>query len=266
MSNQGQDTVKSGDSEVFRAGLVIIGNEILSGRTHDANTPWIAERLTERGIVLAEVRVVPDEEAEIVRAVNDLRARFDYVFTTGGIGPTHDDITAASIAAAFGAALEENPQARRILEEHYGADDLTDARLKMAQAPVGAQLIPNPVSAAPGFVMGNVYVMAGVPRIMQAMFDHIIDTIRAGRPILSSTVTCGLPESVMAADMTALQERYPALQIGSYPHFRAGDLGLSVVLRGTDRGMLACATDELIVMIRRHGEEPRAVSMSGAEE
>jgi molybdenum cofactor synthesis domain-containing protein len=247
--------------DIFRAALVIIGNEILAGRTQDSNTLWIAERLTGHGIVLGEVRIIPDEEEVIVSSVNALRSSFDYVFTTGGIGPTHDDITAACIAKAFGVPLEQNPDAFRMLEEHYGLAELTPPRAKMSLIPQGARLIPNPVTGAPGFVIENVHVMAGVPRIMQAMLDYVLETIKAGTPILSNTVTCTLQESVLALDLEELQVRYPAVQMGSYPHYRGGSLGLSLVLRSTRADDLAKATAELIALIRKYGDEPRALSL-----
>ncbi|MFN3828015.1 MAG: competence/damage-inducible protein A [Micavibrio sp.] len=252
---------KTAGFDTFSAALVIIGNEILSGRTQDTNTPWVAERLTERGILLAEVRVIPDIEAVIIRTVNQLRELYDYVFTTGGIGPTHDDITAECVAKAFGVPLERDEQAFRMLEEHYGIEELTPPRAKMSLVPRGSKLIPNPVSAAPGFNIENVYVMAGVPRIMQAMLDHVMGTIEAGQPILSNTVACSLPESVLAEDLSDLATRYPDIQIGSYPHYRGGVLGLSLVLRGMNAVTLDPATQELIALIKKHGDEPRALSI-----
>lgn len=250
--------------DTFTAALCIIGNEILSGRTQDSNTPWIAERLTERGILLGEVRVIPDEEAVIIFTVNELREKFDYVFTTGGIGPTHDDITAECVAKAFGVPLIQNDEAFKMLEDHYGLEELTPPRAKMCLIPEGATLIPNPVTAAPGFNMGNVYVMAGVPRIMQAMLDHVMGVIVAGKPILSSTVSCTLTESAIAADLEDLQERYQDVQIGSYPHYRGGSLGLSLVMRATNGPSLEAATQELVEIIRKHGDEPRALSIRSA--
>lgn len=247
--------------DTFSAALVIVGNEILSGRTQDTNTPWIAERLTERGIILGEVRVIPDEESVIVFTINELREKFDYVFSTGGIGPTHDDITAECVAKAFGVKLTQNEDAFRMLEEHYGLEEITPARAKMCLIPEGATLIPNPVTAAPGFIMGNVHVMAGVPRIMQAMLDHVMNVIVAGKPILSNTVACMLAESVVAEDLGRLQDRYPDVQIGSYPHYRGGTLGLSIVLRATNMASLEQATHELLALIRKHGDEPRALSV-----
>ncbi|MCB1557133.1 MAG: competence/damage-inducible protein A [Alphaproteobacteria bacterium] len=246
---------------VYTAALIIIGNEILSGRTHDTNTPWIAERLTRHGILLQEVRVVPDVEPVIIRAVNEMRKTFDYVFTTGGIGPTHDDITAESIAKAFGVPVHQHEQAYKALNQHYGPKELTPSRLKMAMVPLGADLIPNPVSGAPGFIMENTYVMAGVPRIMQAMFDYILSILVAGKPILSHTITCDLAESVVADDLSTLQDRFPDVQIGSYPHYRGGVLGLSLVLRTTREDLLAETEDAVLSLLGRHGVEPRAISI-----
>ncbi|MBN8521794.1 MAG: competence/damage-inducible protein A [Alphaproteobacteria bacterium] len=246
----------------FSAALIIVGNEILSGRTHDSNTPWIAEKLVAMGIRLVEVRVVPDVEAEIISAVNALRTKVDYVFTTGGIGPTHDDITSASLAKAFGTELELNREAFRLLTNHYGGEaEVTPPRKKMAMIPRGATLIANPVSAAPGFKMDNVFVMAGVPRIMQAMFDHVKDMLTPGHPILSSTIACGLQESTVAEDLSALQEKYPRVDMGSYPHYRGGILGLSLVLRSTDALALDSATQDVIAMIKRLGGQPHALSV-----
>ena len=238
----------------------------MSGRTQDTNTHWIAERLTARGILLSEVRVIPDIEEEIIGAVQSLAKKFDYTFTTGGIGPTHDDITAECVAKAFDVDLEQNEEAFRALEEHYGVENLDEARLKMCRIPVGARLIPNPVSAAPGFIMKNVHVMAGVPRIMQAMLDHILSVIEAGNPILSNTVACSLAESVIAGDLSTLQGEYKNITIGSYPHYRGGTFGLSVVLRGTDQDILEDATKKLIKIIESHGDEPRALSVRSTNE
>ncbi|MDB5491146.1 MAG: Molybdopterin binding motif, CinA N-terminal domain protein [Micavibrio sp.] len=247
--------------DIFKAGLIVIGNEILSGRTSDANTPWIAEQLTQRGIYLAEVRIIPDVEQIIIDTVHALREKFDYVFTTGGIGPTHDDITSESIAKAFNLPLARDHEAFQLLEKYYGIENLTPPRAKMALIPQGATLIPNPVSAAPGFIVENVYVMAGVPRIMQAMLDHILDEIKAGKPIMSNTIACNLPESKIAEDLTALQNQYPTIDIGSYPHYRGGTLGLSLVLRGTDNDALDSATQDVVELVKKHGDMPRALSI-----
>lgn len=245
----------------YSGAILIIGNEILSGRTQDTNTHWMAARLTAKGIVLGEVRVVPDDHEVIVAAVDELRLRFHYVFTTGGIGPTHDDITAEAVADAFGVQLVMNEEACRAMEIHYGKDNMSDARLKMAMIPEGAALIPNSVSAAPGFIMENVYVMAGVPRIMQAMMDYVLSHIPGGKPVLSNTVSCRLLESAIAEDLTKLQEKYEGIQIGSYPHYRGGEAGLSLVLRGTDPRTLEQATEGVLRLVRSHGDEPRAMSI-----
>lgn len=248
--------------KTYTAGLIIIGNEILSGRTHDTNTPWLAEKLVGMGIRLVEVRVVPDVAEEIISAVNTLRKKVDYLFTTGGIGPTHDDITSESVARAFGTELELNREAFRLLINHYGGEaEVTPPRKKMAMVPRGAGLIANPVSAAPGFVMDNVYVMAGVPRIMQAMFDHVKTMLTPGAPILSSTIACGLQESTVAEDLTALQAKYPTVDMGSYPHYRGGILGLSLVLRSTDALALDSAAQDVVAMIKRLGGQPHALSV-----
>ncbi|MGF6228811.1 molybdenum cofactor synthesis domain-containing protein [Inquilinus ginsengisoli] len=231
------------ETRIVTAAVLVIGDEILSGRTKDANMGFLAERLTELGIRLSEARVVPDVPEEIVAAVNALRARYDHVFTTGGIGPTHDDITAECIARAFGVPLLRHPDAVRRLEAHYEAGQLNEARLRMANVPEGGTLIDNPVSAAPGFRIGNVYVMAGVPRIMQAMFDGIAPTLAGGDKVLSRTVTCDLGEGVIAAGLGAIAAVYPELSVGSYPYFRAGKFGTSLVLRGTDAEKLSSATE-----------------------
>jgi len=245
----------------YTAVLLIIANEILTGRIQDSNTPWIAARMADYGIVLDEVRIIPDAEEVVTKAVRDVRESFDYVFTTGGIGPTHDDITAASVAKAFDTGMELNREAVNIFKKYYEVKELSAPRAKMATMPKGASLIPNPVTAAPGFIMDNVHVMAGEPRIMQSMMDYILDTIEVGDPIVSNTVACGLPESVLAQDMEELQKSYPDVHIGSYAHYRGGSLGLSLVLRGTDNDMLDQATHELIEIIKSHGDEPRALSI-----
>lgn len=245
--------------------LIIIGNEILSGRTQDTNTAWIAEQLNRMGIVLHQVRVVPDIEEEIIAAIHDLKGKTDYVFTTGGIGPTHDDITAESVAKAFGTSLELHPEAFDVLVRHYGSEaDVTPPRRKMAMIPKGATLINNPVSGAPGFKIENVFVMAGVPRIMQAMFDDIKTQLNQGKPVLSNTIACSLAESAVAESLEKIQRKYPTVSIGSYPHFRGGILGLSLVLRATDDPMLDSATREVIDLISELGGEPNALSIQSS--
>ncbi|WP_455373583.1 competence/damage-inducible protein A [Limibacillus halophilus] len=248
---------KAGAPGEVTAGVLIIGNEILSGRTKDINLPYLGDRLHALGVVLAEARVIPDVEEVIVKAVQEFSRRFTYVFTTGGIGPTHDDITADCVAKAFGVPLIENPEARAILEAHYEPGMLNAARLRMARTPEGAALISNPVSAAPGFRMGNVHVMAGVPKIMQAMFDGIADSLVGGAPVLSRTVISNLPEGAIAEGLGQVQARYPALQIGSYPSFRAGNFGTSLVLRGSDAAELDRAAQEVFEMVKALGGDPK---------
>ncbi len=244
------------------AAIIIIGNEILSGRTQDTNTAWIATKLAERGIKLLEVRVIPDLEEAIVATVHELRRKVTYVFTTGGIGPTHDDITSATMAKVFGVPCGLHAEARAILLDHYGSEEqLTPARLKMAHIPEGAKLIYNPVSGAPGFQMENVYVMAGVPRIMQAMLDGVLPELATGCPILSNTVTCDIPESQLAAPLEAIQKNYATVDIGSYPHFRDGAKGVSLVLRSSDNDPLHQATRDVVAMVRSFGQEPLAMSV-----
>ncbi|RME32813.1 MAG: competence/damage-inducible protein A [Gammaproteobacteria bacterium] len=231
------------------AALIVIGNEILSGRTRDASLPYIGRRCDELGISLLETRIVPDLEEAIVEAVNTCRARYRHVFTTGGIGPTHDDITTRSIAAAFGVPVVRHPGAEARLREYYGDGRLNEARLRMAEIPRGAELIDNPVSGAPGFRMENVYVMAGVPVIMKAMFESIAGRLEGGPPLLSRTVVTRHAESRLAPGLAAIQERFPAVSIGSYPFFRMGSMGVRVVLRGTDATLLDQAEREVREML-----------------
>lgn len=255
-------TPSDAPTRTFTAALIIIGDEILSGRTQDANTPWIAEKLIGMGIALNEVRVIRDKEAAIIEAVHALKGQVDYLFTTGGIGPTHDDITAASMAKAFNMELEVNPEALDMMIAHYGrAEDITPARKKMAMIPKGAALIDNPVSGPPGFIIENVYVMAGVPRIMQAMFDNVMLLLTPGKPVLSNTIACSLQESVVAEKLSDIQDRFPEVSIGSYPHYRGGLLGLSIVLRSTESGLLKSASQEVIDLIRNLGGHPQAISV-----
>jgi len=239
------------------AAVMIIGNEILSGRTTDANLPFIAGELTKLGIRLMEVRVVADIEAEIVAAVNALRARYTYLFTTGGIGPTHDDITAASVAAAFGVEVHRHPDAVAILQRRYAnPSDLTQGRLKMTEVPVGATLVDNPVSGAPGFKIENVYVMAGIPAVARAMFDGLKHGLKGGTPLLSRTVVSNLGEGLIATDLAAIQERHPDVEIGSYPFHRRGVFGSSLVIRGTETARLDAVAEEVRALVRRLGGTP----------
>ena len=237
--------------------VLIIGNEILSGRTQDANLAFLAQGLNEVGIRLREARVIADDSAAIVEAVNATRAKFDYVFTTGGIGPTHDDITSGCVAQAFGVELIVHPEAKRILESHYPPGGLNEARLRMAQVPEGAELLLNPISRAPGFRIGNVFVLPGVPQIMQAIFNELRHRLRGGARVLSRSVSCTLGEGTIARDLAALQQRYDDLEIGSYPYFRRSDFGVTLVVRGTERERIAAAIEELKGLIRALGGDPQ---------
>jgi molybdenum cofactor synthesis domain-containing protein len=245
------------------AALIIIGNEVLSGRTRDANLQFIAKGLVDLGIRLAEVRVIADDAGAIAAAVNQARDVHDFVFTTGGIGPTHDDITSQSVADAFGVRLVRDPAALALLEKHYEGGNLNEARLKMADIPDGARLIHNPVSAAPGFQMDNVFVMAGVPSIMEAMFDGIRDRLTGGEIVASKTITAFIPEGDLAAPLGKLQDDFPGVEMGSYPFFRTGRLGSALVLRSTDAAQLAAAAEGVRALIRDLGGEPHEDGDSG---
>jgi molybdenum cofactor synthesis domain-containing protein len=237
--------------------VLIIGNEILSGRTQDANLAFLAQGLNEVGIRLREARVIPDDPDAIIGTVNEARGKFDYVFTTGGIGPTHDDITSACIAQAFGVPLILHSEARRILESHYPPGGLNEARLRMAQVPEGALLLLNPISRAPGFRIDNVFVLPGVPQIMQAIFNELRHRLKGGAKVLSRSVSCTLGEGTIAQDLAALQTRYSDVEIGSYPYFRRSDFGVTLVVRGTERDRIAAAVEELKAMIHACGGEPQ---------
>jgi len=214
--------------------MIIIGDEILSGRTQDKNVGQLAKWLNVQGIRLSEVRVVADDESAISEAVNALRARNDYLFTTGGIGPTHDDITVDSIAAALGIAVEVHPKARAVLEAYYAdKGGVTDARLRMARVPAGAELIENRMSGAPGIKIGNIFIMAGVPHIMAAMLDALTGTLEGGDLLLSRTIGCWTAESEVADILSATEKNHPTCQIGSYPFFREGRVGANFVVRST---------------------------------
>ena len=241
--------------KITTAAILIIGNEILSGRTQDINVQYLAQGLNEIGIRLSEVRVVPDVEEVIVDAVNGLRTRFDYLFTTGGIGPTHDDITTASVSKAFGVAMVRSAEAVELMRTRYKPGDLTEARLKMANVADGAELIENPVSAAPGFRIENVFVLAGVPGIMQAMFDELKGGLQGGAPVLSKSIEAFVPESVVAGPLGGLQDEYPDVDMGSYPFFRNGRLGTCLVARSTDAVRLDTAADAIEAMVRELSPE-----------
>ena len=229
------------------AAMLVIGDEILSGRTRDANMYHLAGELTGHGIDLKEVRVVADDRDAIIAAVQALSRAYDHVFTSGGIGPTHDDITADCIAAAFGAHIDVRPDARAILSAHYDrmGTELNEARLRMARIPDGATLIDNPVSAAPGFTLGNVHVMAGVPSVFNAMLAFVLPTLKGGAPLISQTVRIDMPEGDIAGPLGLLAKAHPDLSIGSYPFSMNGHYGSNIVLRGRDADAVQAAARQL---------------------
>ena len=241
------------------AAILVIGNEILSGRTRDANVSYLGAELAERGIVLAEVRIIRDDPAAIIAALDALRASYTYVFTSGGIGPTHDDITSAAVARAFGVALVRNAEAQRRLQERYGEGELNAARLKMAEIPVGATLIDNPISAAPGFRMGNVFVMAGVPRILQAMFEGIRHTLAEGPAFQSRSLALLVREGDIADGLSRIQDRHPGVDVGSYPTFTEGRSQVTIVARGTGTAEL----DQVMAELRSLAAELGAAILDG---
>ena len=246
------------DTKTWTAALVVIGDEILSGRTQDKNIAQVAAWLNEQGIRLSEVRVVPDDMSRIGEAVNALRAVNDYVFTTGGIGPTHDDITVDAVAAAFGVPVIVHPDARQILVDYYRdrPGGLTDARMRMARTPEGAELLRNPYSGAPGIKIGNVYIMAGVPAIAASMLEALTGTLEGGRPVISVTVGARAAESDVADLLRETEAAHPGVAIGSYPFFKDGGYGANFVIRSED-GELARETGvELAQKLRAAGFDP----------
>jgi molybdenum cofactor synthesis domain-containing protein len=239
---------------------LIIGDEILSGRTRDSNVGTIASYLAPLGIDVMEVRIVTDDQAAIISALNALRGTYNYVFTTGGIGPTHDDITADAVAAAFGVGISHRDDAVAILTERYGASELNEARLRMARVPDGAILIANPVSGAPGFQLGNVFVMAGVPSIMAGMLQDIGHRLNAGAVVHSVTWRgMGLREGAIAAPLGQLAKDMPSVSFGSYPWFNETGHGAHIVARSRDTALLAQASDAVAAIIKATGVEPEAV-------
>lgn len=241
---------------IWTAALVVIGDEILSGRTPDRNIAQVASWLQVQGIRLVEVRVVADVEDAIVEAVNALRNAHDYLFTTGGIGPTHDDITVDAVAKAFGVPVVVHPEARRILEDYYSTrGGLNDARLRMARVPEGADLIPNRMSGAPGIRIGNVHMMAGVPHICAQMLDALTGTLEGGVPLISETIGCWVPESEVADILREVERAHPRCQIGSYPFFREGKVGANFVIRSTDAGELRSCVDTLCEALGDDGHD-----------
>ncbi|MEM8572607.1 MAG: molybdopterin-binding protein [Pseudomonadota bacterium] len=233
------------------AAMLVIGDEILSGRTRDGNMPYLAGELAKKGIDLREARVVPDVAGEIIAAVKQLRARYTHVFTSGGIGPTHDDITADCVAAAFNAPIGIREDARAILATNYANPevDLNPQRLRMARIPDGARLIENPVSKAPGFTLGNVHVMAGVPEVFQAMVDGLLPHLLGGRPLISRTIRVEMPEGVLAGPLGEVAEAHPDVVIGCYPFQRDGVFGANVVLRSEEEAALDAAEKALHALV-----------------
>ncbi|MBY8829790.1 competence/damage-inducible protein A [Hephaestia mangrovi] len=239
---------------IWTAALVVIGDEILSGRTQDRNVAQIATWLNVQGIRLAEVRVVGDRTEAIVEAVNALRARNDYLFTTGGIGPTHDDITVDAIAEALGVPVEYHPQALAILERHYATrGGLTEARKRMARVPQGADLIENRMSGAPGIRIGSIFVMAGVPHITAGMLDALTGTLEGGAPLVSRTIGCWVAESEVADLLSAVERAHDGVAIGSYPFFREGKVGANFVVRATDAALVDACVAALVAALAEAG-------------
>ncbi|MEP7131388.1 MAG: molybdopterin-binding protein [Sphingomicrobium sp.] len=245
------------EERTWAAALVVIGDEILSGRTQDKNVAQVATWLNEQGIRLAEVRIVPDDLARIGETVNALRAAHDYLFTTGGIGPTHDDITVDAIAAAFGVPVVVHPEARAILEDYYrqrGAE-LNESRLRMARVPEGAELLPNPTSGAPGVKIENVYILAGVPNIAASMLEALTGKLEGGRPVVSVTVGARAPESEVADLLRETEEAHPGVAIGSYPFFKDGQYGANFVIRSEDAELARRCGGVLLERLREAGYE-----------
>ena len=241
-------------NRIWTAALVVIGDEILSGRTQDRNVAQIAAWLNVQGIRLAEVRVVADREAAIVEAVNALRVRNDYLFTTGGIGPTHDDITVDAIAAALGVPVVHHPKALAVLERYYeGRGGLTEARKRMARVPEGADLIENRMPGAPGIRIGNVFIMAGVPHITAGMLDALTGTLEGGTPLVSRTIGCWVAESEVADLLGEAERRHEGVAIGSYPFFREGRVGANFVVRSTDPALADACLDDITAQLAAAG-------------
>ena len=236
---------------VVTAAALAIGDELLSGRTKDRNIGHLAELLTAAGIELREVRIVADDHNAIVDALNALRARYNHVFTSGGIGPTHDDITADAVAAAFGVECTHDPRAMKLLADHYAGRGLefTDARKRMARMPVGATHIDNPVSRAPGFTVGNVHVMAGVPAVFQAMLDNVLPTLESGSKVLSDKVSCPFGEGDIGDPLSLIAKAHPDVNIGSYPRFDGKSFSTEIVVRGRNPADIAAAKRDIEAML-----------------
>jgi molybdenum cofactor synthesis domain-containing protein len=245
---------------VSTAAMLVIGDEILSGRTQDSNSNYVARQLTALGIDLKEVRVVGDVEAEIVAALDALRTRYNFVFTTGGIGPTHDDITADAVAKAFGVSIGYHPEAYAALEARYAPGEFNEMRKRMARVPDGGILIKNSASVAPGFQIGNVFVMAGVPMVMRAMMEEILPRLPRGVAVQSITISAALAEGTIAQGLAEIQKAYPQTVIGSYPWYRDGKFGAQLVARSRDVQAMEAAANAIEAMIIQLGATPERVS------
>ncbi len=252
---------------IVTAAMLAIGDELLSGRTKDKNIGHLADLLTLSGIDLKEVRIVADEEDAIVEALNALRAKYDYIFTSGGIGPTHDDITADAVSKAFGLPCEYNTEAMTLLGDMYRRRELefTDARRRMARMPVGAAHIPNPVSTAPGFKIGNVHVMAGVPQVFQAMLDAVLPTLRAGTRMLSVGIACPYGEGDIGSPLAAIQKNHPETNIGSYPRYVGQSFSTEIVVRGRSQDLIDAAATDVGAMIETIRQTKETVENRSAE-
>ncbi len=248
------------ENQVVTGCVLIIGNEILSGRTQDTNLRHIAAKLNEWGIRIREARVVPDVESEIVDTLRAVRKRYDYIFTTGGIGPTHDDITADCVAKAFGRELVIHSEIARLIQSRPVPPDVMAARMLMARVPEGAGLIDNPSGGPPGFFIENVYVMAGIPIVMQGMLSSLKGKLRGGAVVRARSVTVYLGESQIAAPLGRIQERYPLIDLGSYPFTREARYGTTLVMRGTDTTALDAMLEEVVAMIVEAGAEPHDIT------
>lgn len=248
----------NGASRTVTASMLAIGDELLSGRTRDKNIGHLASTLTLQGIDLKEVRIVSDEQGDIVEAVNALRSRYDYLFTSGGIGPTHDDITADAIAVAFGLSIDHDPRAMKMLSEHYASRDLefTTARKRMARIPDTADLIPNKVSIAPGFIINNVYVMAGVPSVFQAMLEAILPNLEGGSQLLSTAVECAHGEGTIGDELGEIQKKHPKTSIGSYPKFDGKSYSTQIVVRSRSQSDIDRAVYDVQNMLKALDKQP----------
>ena len=247
-------------NKTITAAVIIIGDEILSGRTRDANLAHIAKVLNDVGVQVKTARIVADVEDDIVQAVNECRAVYDYVFTTGGIGPTHDDITADAVAKAFGVGIDYNPQAMAILTAHYEGGDFNDARKRMARIPDGATLIDNPVSKAPGFRIENVFVLAGIPKIVEVMMQSVRSQLEGGALLLNRTIEAAVAEGQIAAGLEDIENAFQGLSVGSYPSYRAKRFGVAIVLRSTEDTVLDAACARVVALIKDLGAEPHIFS------